>query len=158
MTDAITTTNPLSPFLGTQGATQRPEQFGKDTFLKLLVAQLRYQDPTSPTDGAEFLAQTAQFTVVEKLEELAKTNAELLAAERMTTATSMIGRTVTYTSTEGTEATGVVKATRIGPLGPVLEVGNDEIPLSSVTAVTAPAAPQQPAPQAPAAGTTPAQA
>ena len=104
--------------------------------MKLLVAQLRYQDPTSPTDGAEFLAQTAQFTVVEKLEELAKTNAELLSAERLTTATSLIGRHVTYTNSEGTEATGVVTATRISPLGPILQVGGDEIGLSGVSAVS----------------------
>ena len=132
---------PISPSLGltmpSATATERPEQFGKDTFLKLLVAQLRYQDPTSPTDGAEFLAQTAQFTVVEKLEELAKTNAELLSAERLTTATSLIGRHVSYTNSEGTEATGVVTSTRIGPLGPTLQVGDDEIQLSAVSAVSA---------------------
>ncbi len=147
MTDAISAVDPLAAYRATQGSTERPEQFGKDTFLKLLVAQLKYQDPTSPTEGAEFLAQTAQFTVVEKLEELAKTNAELLKAERLTTATSMIGRSVTYTSTEGTEATGVVTATRTGPLGPVLVVGNDEIQLGSVTAIAATPAPQ-PAAQA----------
>ena len=149
MTDAISAVDPLAAYRATEGPTARAEQFGKDTFLKLLVAQLRYQDPTNPTDGAEFLAQTAQFTVVEKLEELAKTNAELLKAERMTTATSMIGRSVTYTSTGGTEATGVVTATQTGPMGPVLVVGNDEIPLGSVTAVRAAPAPQQPAPQVP---------
>lgn len=137
MTDAISATNPLAQPTGAQAATARPEQLGKDTFLKLLVAQLRYQDPTSPTDGAEFLAQTAQFTVVEKLEELAKTNAELLSAERLTTATSLIGRYVTYTNSEGTEATGVVTATRVGPLGPILQVGGDEIDLSGVSAVSA---------------------
>ena len=157
MTDAISAVDPLAALRLPQGGAQRPEQFGKDTFLKLLVAQLRYQDPTNPTDGAEFLAQTAQFTVVEKLEELAKTNTELLAAERLSTATSMIGRSVEYTSTEGTEATGVVTASRIGPLGPQLAIGNDEIPLSSVTAVSVTPEPQQPAEQAPA-GTAPAQA
>ena len=137
MTDAITAGNPLAPYLTPQASTERPEQFGKDTFLKLLVAQLRYQDPTSPTDGAEFLAQTAQFTVVEKLEELAKTNAELLSAERITTATSLIGKYVSYTNSEGTEATGIVTSTRIGPLGPSLQVGDDEIQLNAVSAVSA---------------------
>ena len=137
MTDAISGINPLLSNSAAQGPAARPEQFGKDTFLKLLVAQLRYQDPTSPTDGAEFLAQTAQFTVVEKLEELAKTNAELLSAERLTTATSLIGRHVTYTNSEGTEATGVVTAPRISPLGPILQVGGDEIGLSGVSAVSA---------------------
>ena len=137
MTDAITAGNPLASYLTPQASTERPEQFGKDTFLKLLVAQLRYQDPTSPTDGAEFLAQTAQFTVVEKLEELAKTNAELLSAERLTTATSLIGKHVSYTNSEGMEATGIVTSTKIGPLGPTLKVGDNEIQLSAVSAVSA---------------------
>ena len=39
----------------------------QDTFLKLLVAQLKYQDPSNPADSTQFLAQTAQFTQVEKL-------------------------------------------------------------------------------------------
>ena len=43
-------------------------EMGKDAFLKLLVAQLRYQDPMNPADGTEFISQTAQFTVVERLE------------------------------------------------------------------------------------------
>ena len=55
---------------------------GKDTFLKLLVAQLKYQNPLEPTDSAAFMAQTAQFTVVEKLDALTKNNAELLSTNR----------------------------------------------------------------------------
>ena len=109
--------------------------------MKLLVAQLRYQDPTSPTEGAEFLAQTAQFTVVEKLEELAKTNTNLLAASLDTTAASMVGRSITYKNSAGTEATGVVTAARFGPAGPVLQVGKEDVPLGSVSQIhaTAPA-------------------
>jgi flagellar basal-body rod modification protein FlgD len=75
-------------------ATAQPKQdaMGKDAFLKLLVAQLKYQNPLSPTDGAEFMAQTAQFTVVEKLDELSKQNAELLSSNRALGASSLIGR------------------------------------------------------------------
>ena len=38
----------------------------KDTFLKLLVAQIKHQNPLSPTDGIEFLSQLAQFTGLEQ--------------------------------------------------------------------------------------------
>jgi len=39
----------------------------KDDFLKLLVAQIRYQNPLNPADGIEFLTQLAQFTELEQL-------------------------------------------------------------------------------------------
>jgi flagellar basal-body rod modification protein FlgD len=39
----------------------------KDTFLTLLVAQLKNQDPLAPQDGAEFVAQLAQFNSLEQL-------------------------------------------------------------------------------------------
>jgi len=38
----------------------------KSTFLKLLVAQLRYQNPLNPADGMQFVTQLAQFTALEQ--------------------------------------------------------------------------------------------
>ena len=38
----------------------------KDAFLKLLIAQVRHQNPLNPTDGVEFLAQLTQFTQLEQ--------------------------------------------------------------------------------------------
>ena len=49
---------------------QASSQEAANAFLKLLVAQMKYQDPMNPAQGADYIAQTAQFTVVEKLEEL----------------------------------------------------------------------------------------
>lgn len=113
------------------------DQFGQDTFLKLLVAQLRYQDPTSPADGTQFLAQTAQFTTLEKLSEVAKLETQLLAAQRVLQASSLLGRTVVYPGADGTDVTGVVSGARFAADGPVLKVDGKDVPVAQVTEVRA---------------------
>ena len=114
--------------------TKSKTEVDKDLFLKLLVAQLKYQDPTKPADTTQFLAQTAQFTTVEKLEALSNKQTEMVTAQLMAAATSLIGRTVTYTGIDGKEATGVVASTTIGS-NPTLKVGNTDVALSQVREV-----------------------
>lgn len=94
LTGSSPTTSPLSPAKG--------PVLGKDDFLKLLVTQLRNQDPLSPLDGAEFSAQLAQFSSVEQLIEIGSkldSQASSLAEGALTTqtmlGTSLIGRDVT---------------------------------------------------------------
>ena len=106
----------------------------QDTFLKLLVAQLKYQDPSNPADSTQFLAQTAQFTQVEKLGEIA----DMLQAQQLIGASALVGRTVTYQDANGVSQTGVVTRTKLnGDSEPTLVVGNTDVQLSKVTEVQA---------------------
>ena len=59
---------------GYAGASKRVDNtLGKDAFLKMLIAQLRHQDPLNPMDGTAFVAQLAQFSSLEQLTNLNQT-------------------------------------------------------------------------------------
>ena len=120
----------------------RSDQMGKDTFLKLLVAQMRYQDPANPASSSEFMAQTATFTQVEKLEEIATQNAQLLTLQRSLSAGALVGHTVSYTDTDGTTKTGTVSSVKVAGTGtesePLAVVGGAEVGLGRITEVALP--------------------
>lgn len=128
----ITTANPLAPTGSAKGTGKSMDQ---DAFLKLLVAQLKYQDPSKPSDATQFLTQTAQFTQVEKLAQIAETQTGLLAAQRMLSASNLVGRTVTYVGANGADVTGVVASATLSGSDPTLKVGDKDVPLSTVKEV-----------------------
>ena len=105
---------------------------GKDAFLKLLVAQLKYQNPLSPSDPGEFMAQTAQFTMVQKLEELARQGADGALGQKLATASALVGREITWTDAQGNAASGVVSSARLAEDGTLLRVGDVEVPIGAV--------------------------
>ncbi len=67
------------------------QSLGKDDFLKLLVAQLRYQDPLDPMDNAEFMSQTAQFSMLEELQNLSSAFEDSAFVQKLTQAAGMVG-------------------------------------------------------------------
>ncbi len=112
----------------------------KDLFLSLLVAQMRYQDPMNPADSSAFLTQTATFTQVEKLQQVADQTAALLSAQNAFGASSLVGRTISWTDSSGATLSGPVNGVSFGTDGPVLDVDGNQVPLSAVLSVTATAA------------------
>jgi flagellar basal-body rod modification protein FlgD len=123
----------------------RADQMGKDTFLKLLVAQMKYQDPSNPASSTEFMAQTAAFTQVEKLQEIADQNTSLLALQRSSSAGALVGRTVSYTDADGATKTGVVSSVRLATDSSEAQamVGGVAVALGRITEIstTAPTSP-----------------
>ena len=143
---------------GLGAATSAPalptDQMGKDTFLKLMVAQLRNQDPMNPTDSTQFLAQTAQFTSLEKMQDLADQSSQALHAQLAFGASGLVGKDVTYTAEDGTEATGTVSGVRFTASGPLLHIGDTDVAMSALVAVGTAPAPATDTPVAPTADTT----
>ncbi|MDR2718097.1 MAG: flagellar hook assembly protein FlgD [Treponema sp.] len=74
---------------------RKPQQsLGKDDFLKLLITQLAYQDPTAPMEDKEFIAQMAQFSSLEQMTSMAADFAKLSAMITETGASSALGKGV----------------------------------------------------------------
>lgn len=139
----------------TTGKTGKPGEsaMGPDAFMKLLVAQLKYQNPMAPADGQAYMTQMATFTQVEKLDQLVKAQADAVQWQQRVSAEGLVGRSVTGT-TDGRTSTGTVVGVRyaegkallelsdgttLAP-GSVERVQNIPAPAPAVGPATAPAA------------------
>lgn len=117
------------------GGTATTSNDDKDMFLQLMVAQMKYQDPLNPTDSSEFLAQTAQFTALEKMQDVADQTAMLLSTQLAFGASSLIGQTVRWYDDTGAEQSGTVQGTTYLASGPVLSVDGKTVPITDVISV-----------------------
>jgi flagellar basal-body rod modification protein FlgD len=124
---------------------QQPGDLDKDTFLKLLVAQMRFQDPLNPTSSDDFIATTAQFTTVEKLDELTKQGANTALVNSLTTAGTLIGHTITAL-VDGVEVTATVSRSRISAGQVLLETDKGDVRLGQIVAIGPASAPPTSAP------------
>ena len=124
-------TTPIGAASDKTSAGQSLGGLDSEAFLKLLVAQMRYQNPMAPTDGSAMLQQTAQFTQVETLKALATAQKELLSYQQAAMASSLVGKHVTAVKDDGTEVTATVDAMRFTREGPMLRMGDLEIPLDA---------------------------
>lgn len=120
------------------------DALGKDEFLNLLVTQLRYQNPMEPMEDKEFIAQMAQFSSLEQMQNM---NTTILASLNQmyymngtllsTQASNMIGKEITWTDSEKQEHTGVVSAVQITDGVLQLKVGTKTALMDQVTAIKA---------------------
>ena len=102
----------------------------KDAFLKLLVTQLQYQDPLNPTDDKQFIAQMAQFSSLEQMQNLNKAAIESQAH-------NLIGKTVYGIMQDRetnmyNEVEGVVQSVTVVNGEVFLQVNGVDLPLSGV--------------------------
>jgi flagellar basal-body rod modification protein FlgD len=120
-------------------APENPGQvLGKDDFLKLMVAQLKAQNPLEPSNGTEYISELAQFSQLEQTTNIAQTNSQSAAAQQVAQAVALIGHTVSYRDhSTGATLTGLVQSVEITSSGASLTVeGATGIEPSSITGVS----------------------
>lgn len=130
MIDSVTG-GAATPTTGTGGL----GSLDSDTFLQLMVAQLRYQNPMEPTDASAMMEQTAQFTTVETLQSIAETQRQLINMSQLNTAMDMVGKDIEAIDFNGANTSGVVEGVRFSIDGVVLELEHTDVPLVNVLSV-----------------------
>lgn len=120
-------------------------EFDGETFLKLLVTQLKYQDPSKPMDSSQIMQQSATLSMVEQINNMVKSNDKIqstyttmLAEQRIASSVGLVGRSVEYTPDPNDPtktASGVVDSVKFDGTGPILSVGGKDVPYQNVTQV-----------------------
>jgi flagellar basal-body rod modification protein FlgD len=93
---------------GTAALSNPKATLDKDGFLKLFITQLQHQDPSAPMDASESVAQMAQFSMVEGMNNMQATNSSIASSLNTSSAVGLIGRTVSYVDDKGELQTGKV--------------------------------------------------
>ncbi len=109
--------------------------FDGDAFMKLLLTQLRHQDPMNPMKDQEFMAQLAQMNTLSEMQKL-NTNIEAMSeAQSLAQGANLIGKAVQASSDSGDPTYGVVQAVRVQSNKVQLVLANSTIALEDVQAV-----------------------
>jgi flagellar basal-body rod modification protein FlgD len=103
---ATTTAGPQS---GSTSVANPSAGLDKDGFLKLFVAQLQHQDPSSPMDTNDSMQQMSSFSMVEQITNMATSNKSIAQSLNTSSAVGLIGRTVTYMDSSKEFHTGKVE-------------------------------------------------
>jgi flagellar basal-body rod modification protein FlgD len=113
---------------------------GKDQFLKILITQLRNQDPAAPMQDREFIAQMAQFSSLEQMMNMG--NEIKMLRQSLGLASSVIGQQVTWMTYDKTgapigEKSGIVEAIIMRDGSQLAKVNGVEINLDKITKIEA---------------------
>ncbi len=133
------------------GAPTQPQQMGlhgsvdsamsalggmdSEGFLKLLVAQMRYQSPMEPQDPGDLMTQTASLAQLDATQQLLQVQQRNMGLQQAVAATNLLGNEVTGLGPDGAPVSGTVQSIRYTPAGPALTVAGVEVGLGSVTEV-----------------------
>jgi flagellar basal-body rod modification protein FlgD len=131
MTEVTSATSTASQAAAATNATAKAN-VDYDSFLRLLVAELKNQDPTEPMDSTQYIAQLASFSNVEQGIQTNDKLDDLIQMGHLQQAGSIIGRTLT--SPEG-DVSGVIEEVRVFDDGiiAVLENGEQVVVSGGVT-------------------------
>jgi flagellar basal-body rod modification protein FlgD len=133
--DPLTSVPSLGSTEGIQTTSQGMVGLDSQAFMNLLVAQLRYQDPMSPTDSNALMQQTSVLAQTELLTSVSEMQQQLLGLQRANIATDLIGKQVEGLTEDGATVSGIVDGVRFEQTGPILLIGDHQVSVDNATSI-----------------------
>ncbi|SEB89990.1 flagellar basal-body rod modification protein FlgD [Paramicrobacterium humi] len=115
---------------------ERKQTLDSEVFMKLLVAQLKNQDPSSPMNTNEMISQTTQLAMMEQLTAMSTTSTENFALSMRQTAAALVGQQATYLDADGVEQSGLVTSVSFAGSVPQVTIGDTTVPLDAVSGIS----------------------
>ena len=144
----IGTSTGVSPTSTPDPSTQKVTSptLGQKDFMTLMIAQMRNQNPMSPQDNTQFIAQLASFQTLSAMQEMSAALKTLAQVSELSSASALVGRTVSASvpvandPTTGVPqpneaVTGVVDRVTFGTDGATVHIGNRAVPAALVQEV-----------------------
>jgi len=123
----MTTTIPTGANQATQSTSKTAVDY--QSFLKLLIAEMKNQDPTKPMDSTQYVAQLATFSQVEQSVQTNTKLDQIMQSSALSQADALIGRSIT--SADG-KTTGVVASVKLASNGLIAVLQNGtEVPVGA---------------------------
>jgi len=119
-----------------QTPSERTLELGQDAFMKLLLTQLKYQDPLSPMDDRDFIAQLAQFSSLSEMRELNEAVTQMATVQALASAAAFIGKIVSGISEAGEPVSGIAEAALLREGTVYVRVDGEDLPISTIQEVT----------------------
>jgi flagellar basal-body rod modification protein FlgD len=144
-TQQVTEPSPLDALHVSNSQASAPKEDGKvdrDSFLNLLVTQLRHQDPLDPVGNTEFISQLAQFQSLESqtamgksIEDLVHLQESQLALAGLSQAALLVGKHVTWIDEKGKAGEGTVNSVTVEQGVMMINTENGKIPVAALTSI-----------------------
>jgi flagellar basal-body rod modification protein FlgD len=106
-----------------------------EMFMKLLVTQLKNQDPSTPMDTNAMMSQTTQLAMMEQVTAQTTTANENFSLQMRIAASNMVGREVSYTGPDGVEVKGTATSVSFAEAVPKVSVGGKEVALDLISGI-----------------------
>ena len=136
MTINPTNVNGTASNVNSDGTVQTTNSLSdKNSFLLLLVNELRNQDPTAPTDEKQTLSQLAQFSSLEQMQNLNQTLTTTSGFSQVAQSAALIGKTISTATSTDPGVSGVVSSVSLSGGKTYLTVGSQSIDSSTVTTI-----------------------